>query len=207
MSSSTSGSVLDDVLNMLLPHTAGAIAAPLGEPEEAVRAAMAAAVARVLASLADSTGKPAGFWQSILNLASNPANQGEGALASLSDGTPTAEQSDLGRRFLGVVLGGQQAPVADKLTVEAGLNAGSGARILSFAAPVVLAWLSQQIREQGLNAASLADLLGSDAPELYRIAPLTPPPVFKGVLPLWPILGVVFLTGVVWYVLQLQANP
>jgi hypothetical protein len=200
------GSILNDVLSLIPPRTTGAIAAPLGETEEAVRTAMATGSARILEALADVTVKPSGFWRNIWNLVSSPAISGAAGLAALSTGTPTPEQTNLGSSFLGTVFGGQQATIADELTHEGGLNAGSGARILGFVAPLVLAWLSQQVREQGLNASTIANVFGSDGSELRTVVPIAPPAGFKGVLPLWPILGVLFLTGLVWYVLHLHVE-
>jgi hypothetical protein len=195
----TSGSILDGVLSLVPSHTAGAIAAPLGEQEETVQVGIAAAATLILGALADSARKPPSFWEGILNLVSHPANSGPAAVDSLSTGIPSPIQSDLGQRLLHVLYPAGPGPLASEVAHETGLGPGSASHVVDVTAPLVLRWLSDQVNLQHLDAASLAMLMGSDRKELEAIPTPVAPEESGGVLPLWPILGVAALAAAMWY--------
>ncbi len=201
MSSQILPGILESVLNLIPSTTAGTVAAPLGEQEESVRTAMADGAARILASLAGPTRKPMGYWKNLWTLISAPEAQGDDALASLANGAPSAAHVELGTALLSLVFGQQQASLAEQIGKDTGLGPGSGSRVMGFVAPMVLSWLAREAKSQNLNESTLPMLLGSDAQELLSLAPPTPPAqeAVKGVLPLWPILGVALLIIFVYW--------
>jgi OmpA-OmpF porin, OOP family len=208
-----SSSILDNVVASITPQIVSALSARLNETEGAVRQGLTGAVSALLGNIANHGGD-SNFWSQLLSLASNPSNSGgPSSLAALALGTPNTSLMDLGNSLLSLVFGPQKAEVAGAIAHNTGLTAASAGSVLGLAAPLVLGWLNQQIHDQHMNAASLAGFLSSDAPALEAAVPASiqglfaarlPSPLVasKGILPLWPILGVVFLAGLMWYLLH-----
>jgi len=71
----------------------------------------------------------------------------------------TPRQADAGG-ILGHILGGGQGQVAQDVSQQTGLPTGQVAQILMMLAPIVMGYLGQQKRQQGVGADGLGGLLG-----------------------------------------------
>ena len=100
-----------------------------------------------------------------------------GALSNKHDGSLLDNLSGLlgdssiladGEGILGHVFGGKQQHVAHAVGAKSGIDAGSAAKLLQMAAPVIMAYLGKQKRDNNVNDGDgignlLGGLLGSGA--------------------------------------------
>ncbi|MBU2526553.1 MAG: DUF937 domain-containing protein [Bacteroidetes bacterium] len=124
-----------DVLSMALPLLTGALQKNANSPQGA-------------ASLLGALGKHDG---SLLD-----------NLGGLFQGGVDDEVVKDGAGILGHLLGGKQAPVENALSQKTGVSAGQISQILKIAAPLVMAYLGKQSRQNNVSTPdALGGLLGS----------------------------------------------
>lgn len=83
-------------------------------------------------------------------------------LGSLFQGGVNSDVLSDGAGILSHVLGGKQATVENSISKKSGLDAGTVASILKIAAPLIMGYLGNKTRSEGVNSTSgISDLLGN----------------------------------------------
>lgn len=135
----------------------------VGAEPSAVNTAIQAALPAILGGLASNASDPQGAQS--LDRALEKDHDGSllgnlGGLGGLIFGQEaTPRQADAGG-ILGHILGGGQGQVAQDVSQKSGLPVGQVAQILMMLAPIVMGYLGQQKRDQGVGADGLGGLLG-----------------------------------------------
>ena len=178
-------SLLDSLMSLAGPQIMGSLASRLGEPEGKVNDGLKTAAGAILASIAGKSSD-SGFIGQIFSMITGPAASGIlGNLSGLASSGPSGPVADLGSKFLGLVLGGQQSAVTSAIASAAGLKNSSAQGLLSMAAPMVLGMLGGKAASGGLNASSFASMLGGEASALRGLLPAG----FGSLLPSLPSVG------------------
>ena len=139
------------------------ISQQVGAEPSAVSSAIQAALPSILGGLANNASDPQGAQS--LDQALEQDHDGSilgnlGGLGGLIFGQQeTPRQADAGG-ILGHILGGGQGQVAQDVSQKTGLPTGQVAQILMMLAPIVMGYLGQQKRQQGVGADGLGGLLG-----------------------------------------------
>jgi outer membrane protein OmpA-like peptidoglycan-associated protein len=163
--------MMDSILAMVTPDMKQAIASRLGESPQAVQGGLGAAAAATLGGLAAKAGD-SGFLSQIMNLAGTANSQNVlGNLSSLASGGATGGIGDLVSKFLPMVFGSQQGPVASAIAQQSGLGASSVTNLLKMAAPLVLGFLGRAQSSGSLSASSLGSALKAEVPNLQGFLP------------------------------------
>ena len=166
-----SSPLLNSLMSLAGPQIMGALASRLGEPEGKVSSGLQSAAGAILASVAGKS-TDTGFMSQIFGLVTGPAAGGIlGNLSGLASGGASGAVGELGQKFLGLVLGGQQSAVASAIAGASGLKTTSAQSLIGMAAPMVLGLLGQKVSSGGLNAGSFASLLGGEASALKGLLP------------------------------------
>ena len=138
----------------------------VGAEPSAVNQAIQAALPMILGGLANNASDPQGAQS--LNNALEQDHDGSllGNLGGLGDmifgnqgAVPPPRQADAGG-ILGHIFGNSQGQVAEQVSNQSGLGKGQVAQILMMLAPIVMNYLGQQKREQGVGPDGLGGLLG-----------------------------------------------
>jgi outer membrane protein OmpA-like peptidoglycan-associated protein len=167
--------IFDSLMGVLGPQVAGPVASQLGESTETVQRGLQTGSAAMLAGLAAKVSQP-GFMGQLFGLITNPANT-SGALSSLisnpgslASGVASSPLGGLGSQFLSMIFGSNISTVSDSIGRSTGLG-GKAGTLLSMAAPLVLGFLGQHVRQNGLSATELGDTLKAEAPSWQRFLP------------------------------------
>ena len=140
------------------------ISQQVGAEPSAVSSAIQAALPSILGGLANNASDP----QQAQSLDQALEQDHDGGILDNLGGlggmifdqsTPTPRQADAGG-ILGHILGGGQGQVAQDVSRQTGLPTGQVAQILMMLAPIVMGYLGQQKRQQGVGADGLGGLLG-----------------------------------------------
>ena len=139
------------------------ISQQVGAEPSAVNSAIQAALPSILGGLANNASDPQ--QAQSLDQALEQDHDGGilddlGGLGGMIFGQQeTPRQADAGG-ILGHILGGGQGQVAQDVSQQTGLPTGQVAQILMMLAPIVMGYLGQQKRQQGVGADGLGGLLG-----------------------------------------------
>jgi OmpA-OmpF porin, OOP family len=210
------GSILESLMGVLGPQVVGPVASQLGESPDTVQRGLQTGATAMLAGLAAKAGQP-GFLSQIFGMITNPANSG-GALSGvtsnlgslISGGSANSPIATLGSQFLSTIFGSNTSAVTDTIGRSVGLSGGKAGSLLSMAAPLVLGFLGQHVRQNNLSAADLGSTLKAEAPSFQRFLPAGLGSFFGGATNvaaaapvqvaatagnrwLWPIVGLILL--------------
>lgn len=156
--------LLDSLTSLAAPAT-GLIAQRLGETETATSRGMQASLAAVLGGITSKAGD-AGTMRQVLDVvrqAPASANLGADAQKLATGLVPGAMPAGPAGTLLDTLFGGRMGAVGDAIARTAGFrNTTSGSSLLAVAAPLVLGLLGTRVREGGMNAAALANLLAGE---------------------------------------------
>jgi outer membrane protein OmpA-like peptidoglycan-associated protein len=190
----------------------------LGESTDAVQRGLQGGSAALLAGIAAKADQP-GFMSQIFSLITNPANS-SGALSSLASNLGSAATGsplgDLGSRFASSIFGPGQSAISDAIGRFSGLSGSKASSLISMAAPLVLGFLGQHVRDNGLNATDLGNSLKGEASKLQGFLPAgfrtllggvpsaaaAAPAVVAGAANrwLWPlIIAIALILGLIWF--------
>ena len=213
--------ILDGLMGMLGPQVVGPVASQLGESTDSVQKGLQTGAAAMLAGLAAKADQP-GFLSQIFGLISNPANS-SGALSavtsnlgSLASGVTNSPIAGLGGQFLSSIFGSNMSSVTDMIGRSSGLASGKVGSLMTMAAPLVLGFLGQHVRQNNLSAADLGNTLKAEAPSFQRFLPAGLGSLLGGATSavaaapakvvaagnrwLWPVVGLVVLALLaVWF--------
>ncbi len=151
--------ITDMIVQQLGNSGASMIAEKLGIPESVAKMAISAALPMIVGGLGRNAAEPSGA-EAIM-----------GALDSKHDGSILGdvlgalgqqEQKDDGMAILGHILGSKQNNAQAALGQAAGLDSNQAGDLMAMLAPVVMGQLGQAKKEQGLDASTLAKLLGQE---------------------------------------------
>jgi OOP family OmpA-OmpF porin len=209
-------------MSMLGPQVVGPVASQLGESTETVQRGLQTGSAAMLAGLASKVGQP-GFLSQIFTLITNPANSSSALsglssnLGSVASGVSSSPLGGLGGQFLSSIFGSNLSSVTDALGRSTGIPGSKMGSLLSMAAPLVLGFLGQHVRQNGLSATDLGNTLKAEAPSFQRFLPAGLGSLFGGATHavtaapavvastgsrwLWPLLVILALLalGALWY--------
>ncbi|HEX2641229.1 MAG TPA: DUF937 domain-containing protein, partial [Pyrinomonadaceae bacterium] len=139
------------------------ISQQVGADPSAVSSVIQTALPSILGGLANNASTPQGAEN--LNNALEQDHDGGlldniGSLSGMIFGGESAPREADAGGILGHVLGGGQGQVVQQASQQSGLQSGQVAQILMMLAPIVMAYLGRQKRDQGVGADGLGGLLG-----------------------------------------------
>jgi outer membrane protein OmpA-like peptidoglycan-associated protein len=158
------------LLNMLDKNTVGDVAHALGQPEASVARGMESSIASMLGGMASKSGD-SGLLQKILAMVpgtSGPVSWTQMA-GSITD--PNSTLMATGKRLLPALFGGGESAVTGAIGRESGMSAGTIATLLSMAGPVVMSFISKQVRDGGLTMSGLGSALQRESATIKRALP------------------------------------
>lgn len=165
-------SLLDGLKGLMTPELLSTAARSLGESEGSVATGLGASSSTILAALAGKAGTAQAI-RPFFDLINSPANDGsvlrDPRLAATA--TPESPVGALGTKLLSGLFGSQLSSITDLVTRSGGLRSGSGASLMSMAAPLVLGLIGHRVRSGGLNPAGLASMLLGEKDQIMRAAP------------------------------------
>ena len=212
------GSILDTLMSTLGPQVVGPLASRLGASPDVVQRGLQTGSAAMLAGLAAKADQP-GFMSQIFGLINNPANT-SGALSSLVSNIGSGTQGglgELGGKFMSMIFGSNVSGVTDAVAKTSGLAGGTASSLMAMVAPLVLGFLGNHVRENGMSAGDLTSSLKAQAAGLQQYLPAgfrsllgaapSVPPVAAAVVPeakrnwLWPLLllGLLLIAALWWF--------
>jgi hypothetical protein len=139
--------------------------------------AVAAALPLLLGALGRNTAQPQGA-EALFGALQRDHVGGPGAgmasgldigsvLGAVLGGGGGSRQTD-GAAILGHILGGGQPRVAQGLGQATGLGSGQSMQLLAMLAPIVMSFLANRSRQQGLDAGGLGQLLGQERSQVRQ---------------------------------------
>lgn len=139
----------------------------VGADSSLVNSAVQMALPAILGGLANNASTPEGAQSldsALTNdhdgsILGNLGGLGSMIFDQLQTPEPTPPQLNAGG-ILGHILGSNQAPVVEEVSNKTGLQMGQVAQILLMLAPIVMAYLGRQKRQQNVQADGLGGLLG-----------------------------------------------
>lgn len=166
--------MIDSLTNLITPAV-GQIAGKLGESEASVSQGATAGFGSLLGGLLNKS-RDAGAFSQIFDMISSPppssnlTNDLASAVGTM--GTGGGGMANTASNFLGSLFGGNTNAVTDLLGRSAGFkNSASALALLKFAAPMLINFLGKKVRDGGMNAHGLTNLLTSERDSIVQAAP------------------------------------
>jgi hypothetical protein len=154
---------LQDLLGQSLGSDAVTqISQTLGTDEGTASNAIQAALPMLLTGLARNSSTPDGA-QSLMGALERDH---DGSVLDNLAGSLGGGGTDIGQAILGHIFGSRQNVAANGLSQASGLDAGRSIQLLALLAPIVMGALGRTSRQQGLDAGSLAGMLGGQAEQM-----------------------------------------
>jgi outer membrane protein OmpA-like peptidoglycan-associated protein len=165
-----SDSMFGSLLNMLDKHTVGEVASALGQPQTSVARGMESSIAAMLGGLA-SKSEDSGALRKILDMV--PSTAGPVSWAQIASGVadPNSSLMSMGKRLLPAIFGSGEKTVTSAISRESALPSGTIATLLSMAAPVVMSFISKQVRDGGMTMDGLGAALQRESATIKRALP------------------------------------
>ena len=158
------------VMQYLTPDMIGRIASALGLGRNGASSAVEAAVPTLLAAFAGVANSPGGPQK-----LADAARKETGTLDKIAGMFGTANQtsvSERGSQMLASLLGDRdQSALANAVGKYSGLGSAAGGSVLSALAPVVMGAIAHQQGPRGVDAGSIASLLGSQKDSIAAALP------------------------------------
>ena len=144
----------------------GKLSGQIGADQAATKNAVGAALPVLLGALARNSSQPQGA-----EALDRALSKHDGAILNNLDGFLDKPDVTDGNGILGHLLGAKRNAVESGIGKASGLDPAMITKLLPMLAPVVLGAVGQQKRQQGLNAGSLASLLGAEQQTVERSNP------------------------------------
>lgn len=152
-------SMIDQLQQQLGPQTISQLSRQLGVDENQTRQAVPAA----LTALVGGLGREAATPQGVQQLAGALDRDHDGSiLDDLAGFLGQGQAGGLGEGILKHVLGGKRGQVESQLGQSTGLDTAQMGKLLALLAPIVLAYLGKQKRQQGIDAGGLGEILAGE---------------------------------------------
>jgi outer membrane protein OmpA-like peptidoglycan-associated protein len=152
---------------MLDPPTVEGIAGSLGTSGQSVSQGLRSSIAAVLGSLASKSEDPHAL-RTMLDSAPANATLPEIAHAASDPNSPLIAA---GQRLLSTLFGSSAARVTDAIGAASGLGMGTASRVLAMAAPMVLNFISNRVRTEGMSMTGLGNLLKRETGAIRNALP------------------------------------
>ena len=153
-----SDSMFGSLLNSLDKGTIGQVAQSLGQPEQSVARGMETSIASLLGGLA-SKSEDTGALRRILDTVSGASEPISWSQLASGVTDPNSPILSMGKRILPALFGSSERTVTGAIGRESGLPSGAITTLLTMAAPVVMSFISKQVRDSGMTMSSLGALL------------------------------------------------
>jgi len=159
-------SILDSLSGLLGENVVGQIGRQLGTDPSTTSHAVSSALPMLVSALAHQSSRDGGADALASALGAHDGNILNNLETSIGAGT--------GTDVLGQVLGSRGGALASMLGQSSGLGTQNADRLLGMLAPIVLGALGKTMREQQLDGAGLAGVLGAAHQEIAASnAPIT----------------------------------
>jgi outer membrane protein OmpA-like peptidoglycan-associated protein len=158
------------LLNSLDKGTVGQIAQALGQPEQSVARGMETSIASLLGGLA-SKSEDTGALRRILDTVSGTSEPISWSQIASGITDPNSSLMSMGKRILPALFGGSERNVTGAISRESGLASGTITNLLAMAAPVVMSFISKQVRDSGMTMSSLGALLQRESATIRSALP------------------------------------
>ena len=152
-------SMIDQLQQQLGPNVISQLSRQLGVDENQTREAVPAALTALVGGLGREAATPQGVQQ--LSGALDRDHDGS-ILDDLAGFLGQGGAGGLGEGILKHVLGGRRGQVESQLGQASGLDAAKMGKLLALLAPIVLAYLGKQKRQQGLDSGGLGEILSGE---------------------------------------------
>ncbi len=165
-----SDSIFGSLLNMLDKHTVGDVSQALGQPEQSVSRGLEASIATIMAGLA-SKAEDSGALRRILDTVSSipgPVSLSQIA-GSVTD--PNSSLMAMGKRIVPSLFGNNEKIVTGAISRDSGLSSGAISTLLTMAAPVVMSFISKQMRDGGMTMSGLGSMLQREIASIRSALP------------------------------------
>jgi len=215
-------SLIDSLTSLITPDIVSKAASQFGESEAAMARAVPAGIPAILAGLLGKANDSSAMG-SLFSLIKDPANDGS-ALSNLSGllGGGGAALAGLGGKFLNLLFGDRLGAITGALGQSTGVRTSTGSSILGLIAPLVMAFLGNRARTEGLNASGLSNLLLSQKDSILSALPpglssllgaarpaapvaAAAAPVRRSTAWIWPLLILAVLG--LWWLLRRRPEP
>jgi OOP family OmpA-OmpF porin len=163
-------SMLASLLNMLDKQTVGEVANALGQSEQSVSRGMESSITTLLAGVASKSADTSALGRIIDTVSSKSGDISWSHIAA-EVGHPSSSLMTAGKRVVAGLFGGREQAVTSGISRESALSPGAASTLLAMAAPMVMSFLSKQIREGGMTMSSLGGLLQREIPAIRNTLP------------------------------------
>jgi hypothetical protein len=163
-------SMFASLLNTVDRRAIDAVAHALGQPEQAVSRGMESSIAGLLGGLASKSGDSNALRKIFDILPTTPGAVSWSQMAgSVTD--PDSSFMAAGKRLLPAVFGGGESAVTNGISRASGLPSGAVSTLLAMAAPVVMSFISKQLRDGGTTISGLGSLLQRESSSIRSALP------------------------------------
>ena len=159
-------SLMNQLTNVLSQQLAPQAAEKTGLNQDLAAKMLPLAMTALMGGLKKNASQPGGAEA----LASALDRHDGGLMNNAAGAADSAVMAD-GQKILSHILGGKQATTERALAKTAGVDQAQIGQLMAMAAPMVMAALGKQKREQGLDVSSLAQMVQSESAEAGRAAP------------------------------------
>jgi OmpA-OmpF porin, OOP family len=167
--------LLESVGGFVTPDLIGRIGSTLGESPGAVSKGMGAVLPALLGGVIERSQQPSTLQQ-LFSLLTDPANDGSvlrdpGSLVGMLGQGGGGSLAGLTAKLLPLLFGGRTDSLVTAIASYAGIQSTTAQSLLKLASPLVLGYLGDRVRKEGLGAPALASLLGSQRDSIQRAIP------------------------------------
>jgi outer membrane protein OmpA-like peptidoglycan-associated protein len=155
------------LLGMLDPRTVEGMAGSLGASGQSVSQGLKSSIAAVLGGLASKSEDPHAL-RTILDSAPGDTTLPEIAHAASDPNSPLMA---CGKRLLATLFGNSAPAVTDAISSASGLGASTTSRLLSIAAPMVMSFVANRVRAEGMSMTGLGNLLEREVGAIRNALP------------------------------------
>jgi len=157
-------SILNGVQEFVTPSFLSRVSSQTGESEAAVTRGFTAVIPTLLAGIANRSGDT-GFMSQLVSLATNTASDPDALMRASGSAVTPEGVIDPGTTtggWLSALSGGSLSGITNAVARYAGVKASSASSMLTYAAPLVLAYLGRLMRSDHLDAPTLAKRLQAE---------------------------------------------
>jgi hypothetical protein len=158
------------ILNMLTQTVAGdnldALAGQLGMNKDQAGSAVAAALPMIMGALAKNTSSQEG----ASSLANALDKDHDGSILDMAGAFLSNSDNGAGPGILRHLFGEKRGGIESAISSMAGIDQNQAGGMLENLAPLVMGMLGQQKRQQGLDIAGLASLIGGESQQASSTA-------------------------------------
>ena len=165
--------LLDSLRSLITPQVVTQTASALGETEGAISKGFTAAIPSLLGAMLSRTNDQGTMSQlfGFLNDSPDDRNVLNNVSGLLNIGKTNPSLASQSTRLLGSLLGNRQSAFEGYLAEHAGIKRSSANAILGFVSPLLMLFLGNKIRKDGLTLSSFQNLLKGRSSNIYSALP------------------------------------